>query len=214
MTKLISLSALRPRSGKDTLASALCHEVPGAKTLAFATKLRLTVAEALDRNVCNVEDFVRVSDSKGKDIPLPDFAPRNVTYMPYLDMLLRKGFNRDTPMSARQHLQLFGNDFIKGELGLESFWVDALMVELKALRAQGCPLVIITDTRSPNEFDTLKDLGARMLLIKRVGFPKDVHDETPAHAVEQHSAHFDYDHTIYNQFGFPNAMLPEALKFI
>lgn len=211
---LISLSALQPRSGKDTLADKLIDILPKTCKVAFADKLRATAGYVFNQSMVSATNFELCCNSKAKDTKFHYLAPRYVDHLQYRGMLFDKGFSLDEPMSCRQHLQLFGNDFIKDVMGLENHWMDCLRTTIQVRKDQGFEFIIITDARSPNEFDMVKAESGKTFLIERVGFPDDIHTNAPRHAVETHADNYNFDHRLHNHYGFPDVMVTQVKAYL
>lgn len=214
--QIISLSAPRPQSGKDTLAGQIVEHFGKDRvaTIAFGDYLRDCVSHLFGtENSVIVREML---DSSLKDMVTEHCAGTNIVHADYREFLLSKGVNLHFYQTPRFHMQLFGNDYIKGHLGLESFWVDVVSRRIEWLKRSmpNLKYIIVTDTRSPNEFEWLKEQGAQFYMVKRTGFLKDQHDNTEGrHPVETHADNWKYDLTIWNQFGFREEMLNDFLEF-
>lgn len=213
LPQIISLSAPRPQSGKDTFAEqiALHFSRNRVATIAFGDYLRECVAHLFGTRAADVREML---DDKRKDIPTELCAGYNIVHADYREWLIQNGHNLAAHRTPRWHMQMFGNDYIKGHLGLTDFWVDVVDRRIAWLvkTKPNLKYIIVTDTRSPNEFDWLLNHGAMFYMVKRTGFAKDKHDDnTKRHPVETHADAWSYDHTIWNQYGHPDAMLDQFL---
>lgn len=213
---IISLSAPRPQSGKDTLANQLVEHFGKDRvaTIAFGDYLRDCVSHLFGTED-SLEIHMRLLDSR-KDEVTPLCLGTSIVHAEYREFLLSKGVNLNLYQTPRFHMQVFGNDYIKGHLGLEDFWVDVVSRRIEWLKRSmpNLKYIIVTDTRSPNEFEWLKAQGAQFYMVKRAGFQKDQHDQTEGrHPVETHADNWKYDLTIWNQFGFREDMLNDFLEF-
>ncbi|MGL5965366.1 MAG: hypothetical protein ACRCZ2_13375 [Fusobacteriaceae bacterium] len=202
--QIISLSALRPQSGKDTLAKQIVQHFGEDRvaTIAFGDYLRVCVS-LLFGIEDSLEMYARLSDSR-KDAVTPICLGTSIVHSDYREFLLSKGVNLNLYQTPRFHMQMFGNDYIKGHLGLENFWVDVVDRRIATLKRSKPNLkyIIVTDTRSPNEFDWLDEQDAVFYLIHRSGFPKDLHDNAEGrHSVETHADGWFYDHVLWNPYG-------------
>lgn len=212
--QIISLSAPRPQSGKDTLAEQIVKHFGAdrAYTLAFGDYLRDCVSHLFGAAKA-LEVSALLSDSR-KDIVNELCMGTNIVHADYREFLLNKGVNLNFYQTPRFHMQLFGNDYMKGHLGLTDFWVDVVDRRIASLKRckPNLKYIIVTDTRSPNEFEWLKAQGAMAYMVKRAGFPKDKHDETEGrHPVETHADNWTYDHVLWNRYGDRDVMFSEFL---
>lgn len=212
--RIISLSAPRPQSGKDTLADQIVKHFGADRvaTIAFGDYLRDCVS-----HLFGIEDslelFTLLSDSR-KDEVTSICLGTSIVHADYREFLLSKGVNLNLYQTPRFHMQMFGNDYIKGHLGLENFWVDVVDRRIATLKRSKPNLkyIIVTDTRSLNEFDWLDEQGAMFYMVKRSGFPKDLHDNAEGrHEVETHADGWLYDHVLWNRYGDKELMLSNFL---
>lgn len=212
--QIISLSAPRPQSGKDTLAAQIVKHFGAYRvaTIAFGDYLRDCVSHLFGIED-SLEIYTRLSDSR-KDEVTPLCLGTSIVHSDYREFLLSKGVNLNLYQTPRFHMQMFGNDYIKGHLGLTDFWVDVVDRRIAFLKRckPSLKYIIMTDTRSPNEFDWLLDQGALFYMVKRAGFPKDLHDNAEGrHPVETHADGWSYDHVLWNRFGDKDVMFVDFL---
>jgi hypothetical protein len=142
--KLILLLTGKKQSGKDTSATYLCSEY-GYKSLAFADPLRDITRYTLRKlgantNLDLTDEVVKrmnIHDSDGADL-----------------LFTRKG--ETGPMTYRQILQYMGTDAFRENIH-EDIWVDMAVAKICSIfrKDKGCPGVLITDCRFPNEIDGL-----------------------------------------------------------
>lgn len=212
--QIISLSAPRPQSGKDTLADQIVQHFGADRvaTIAFGDYLRDCVSHLFGAESA-LEVKALLSDSR-KDVVTPLCLGTNIVHSDYREFLLSKGVNLNLYQTPRFHMQMFGNDYMKGHLGLTDFWVDVVERRIAFLKKTKPHLkyIIVTDTRSPNEFDRLDEQGAMFYMVKRSGFPKDLHDNAEGrHSVETHADGWIYDHVLWNRYGDKGLMLHNFL---
>lgn len=216
--QIISLSAPRPRSGKDTLADMLVEHYGSGRvvTIAFGDYLRECVSHLFGH--VHATDLRHRLDTFEKDVRAHCWAGHNLVHADFREWMIQNGHSLMEKRSPRWYMQHFGNDYVKGHMGLENFWVDVVDRRIEQLyrNNQKLELIIVTDTRSPNEFEWLQSTGAKTINVVRTGFPKDVHDDPTRvpHPVELHALSWNYDHTLYNQFGFKAELLDDALCII
>ena len=211
--QILSLSAPRPQSGKDTFAEQLALHFSRNRvaTLAFGDYLRDCVSHLFGTNAQFIRELL---DDSRKDLITPMCAGHNIVHADYREWMIQNGHSLTEPRAPRWHMQHFGNDYTKGHLGLTDFWVDVVDRRIAWLvkTKPNLKYIIVTDTRSPNEFQRLKNHGAEFIMIKRTGFNKDQHDDNvKRHPVETHADAWVYDMTIWNQYGHPDAMLDQFL---
>lgn len=212
---IISLSAPRPQSGKDTLAGQIVTHFGKDRvaTIAFGDYLRDCVSHLFGVRAQDVREML---DDKRKDVPTKLCMGSNIVHADYREWMIQNGHSLMEYRSPRWHMQHFGNDYMKGHMGLEDFWVDVVdrRIAWMVRTMPNLKYIIVTDTRSPNEFEWLSHHGAEFFMIKRTGFNKDQHDDNvKRHPVETHADAWDYDLTIWNQYGHREAMLDQFLKF-
>lgn len=137
MSKLIIGISGKKRRGKDTAAMYLSSLLgaANAKTMYWATKLKIAAAEML--GLPPYHFFTDANKDKEYEIAKGVF------------------------MTGRKFLQLFGTDCFR-DLFHPNFWVFQFMQELSA-RKEG--IILVPDTRFPNEFDAIKDQGGYVIRI-------------------------------------------------
>lgn len=211
--QIISLSAPRPQSGKDTLAEQIAASFGKdlVATIAFGDYLRECVSHLFGVDAELVRGLL--NDSR-KDLKMLVCAGHNIVHSDYREWMIQNGHSLLEPRSPRWHMQHFGNDYIKGHLGLENFWVDVVDRRIEQLKRAkpNLKFLLVTDTRSPNEFEWLRDQGAMFYKVKRVGFPADAHDCAEGrHPVETHADNWSFDYILWNTFGEKEAMFNDFL---
>lgn len=214
---IISLSAPRPQSGKDTLAAQLVNHYGEDKvvTLAFGDYLRDCVSHLFGAETAF--ELREMLDDGRKDIPTPICCGNRIVHSAYREFLLSIGVNLNEYKTPRWHMQHFGNNFIKDHMGLTDMWIDVLerRMQWMQITKPNLELIIVTDTRSPNEFEWLAHKGAEFIMVKRAGFPKDAHDNIEnRHPVETHAESWKYDKVLWNHYGERDRMLQDCLAFL
>ena len=216
--QIVSLSAPRPRSGKDTLANQLIAHFGADKvaTIAFGDYLRECVSHLFGHGYA-IQMMECLHDNR-KDIPTPMCTGTSLVHTDYREWMVQNGHNLLLNRSPRWHMQHFGNNYVKDHMGLHHFWIDVVDRRIEQLKRTNpnLELIIVTDTRSPNEFDWLGEvMEAKFIMVKRTGFPKDSHDDvTERHAVETFADNWKYDMTVWNHYGFAETMKTQALNVI
>lgn len=69
--------------------------------------------------------------------------------------------------TPRQLLQWFGTDVIRNYD--PDHWVKLMRMRLETLRDSGTQIVVVTDVRFDNEADLLREFGATIVRINRIG---------------------------------------------
>lgn len=202
--KIIALCSRKPQSGKDTVAEQLKFELKCAgnkvMTIAFADALRHNVASLFgsDKYLMIMERLT----CSAKDIAIPELAIDNLKHGDY-KKFLSNTMKLVEPRSPRFHMQQFGDNYIKGHLGLEDHWVNIVHREVTGFKGSRFDYVIITDARSEVEFNWIDRLDGRVIQIEQVCFP-----ETRAVSEHNHPVElFDYSDyvwaTVRNVWGRP-----------
>lgn len=222
--QVISLSALCPQSGKDTLADFIeTIEGINVRRVAFGDALRYEII-----NLFNTVDAIfKPMDIKQmllrpvKDVEHEAFSIHNLKLSSYKDFMKSYvGFNPieiTKPRSLRFHMQRYGNDFTKDHLNNPLRWVNEVYDKLDMFKKKGgVDLVVITDTRAPEEFDMLKkEFNATTFLIKREGFPENEHEvKRIPHPIEDFAKNFKYDWELTNVYGDKTHMQTDLMNIL
>jgi len=150
-------------AGKDTFLGLLADR-PDIVNVKFADALTDEVAFLFSTRVTR-EDFQALRDnSHDKDVKMGVFRPRNVEDVAYREFLYAQGYSPDAPMSIRDHLVLYGTDYVRTWLGDESYWLDMGMNRIEEVIEKGL-IPVVTDVRFPNEAQAIKDLGGTLVSI-------------------------------------------------
>lgn len=207
LPKIIALCSRKPQSGKDTVAEQLKFELKCAgnkvMTIAFADALRHNVASLFGNDKYPM--IMGRLTCSAKDIAIPELAIYNVKHEDYRKFLLNQypDIQYNQPLSPRWHMQQFGNNYIKGHLGLEDHWVNIVHREVTGFKGSRFDYVIITDARSEVEFNWIDRKDGRVIQIEPVCFPESRAVAEHNHPVEL----FDYSDyvwaTVRNVWGRP-----------
>lgn len=167
MAPLIGLYSPAPACGKSTLANGMA--VFGWRTVKFAAPLKAMLT-ALLREVGESEAVIQQAiEGSLKNTPL--FALAGAT-----------------PRHAMQTLGTqWGRDQISDDL-----WVRLFVLRVERLRASGVP-VICDDMRFPNEAETIRSMGGKIVRIERPGFA-----DTSGHASEGALEGIEFDLVVNN----------------
>lgn len=232
--KVISLSALCPQSGKDTLADFI-ETIEGIKVrrIAFGDDLRSHVIRMFNHgknSLFHETELKHMLLSSKKDIEHEAFAICKLpdhdnsghcidTYRSSYRLMLAEMVGYDPvemtkPRSLRYHMQRYGNDFTKDKKGKKTYWIDQVSRKLAEWERQGIDLVVITDTRAPEEFEELtKYFQAKTFLIKREGFPFSAAEALREHhPIEDFAKNFKYDWELSNVYGDKSIMQADFLN--
>jgi len=168
MKKTIIGISGKKRSGKDTAAQFLQSQLKhkfrqDAKIMCFAEGLKRVAAMALGEDL----DLFFDDESKKR---LFVVGPEHV-------------------MSGRSILQKVGTECFRDNIDLD-FWVTMFMKHVKTAKE---PYIIVPDTRFPNEFKAIKDIGGCVIRVDR-----DTADSTDTHISETALDNYVFDYRINN----------------
>lgn len=150
-------------AGKDTFLGLLADR-PDIVNVKFADALTDEVAALFSERVTR-EDFQALRDnSHDKDVKMGVFRVRNVEDHGYRQFLYRNGYDMDAPMSIRDHLVIYGTDYVRQYLGDDSYWLDKGMRRIREVTEKGL-IPVVTDVRFPNEAQAIKDMGGTLVSI-------------------------------------------------
>src|SRR3954471_8195190 len=134
--KIIGLTG-RKRHGKNEVGNAICQFMPGAVTVGFADKLKISMMRSLGFNDRSEAELIELADTLNGD------AHFQLTYKEPNSPLKFSCHE----FSARQLLQWYGTEGGRKTFG-DSFWIDQVLPETPvALKYGGAPLLVITDIR-------------------------------------------------------------------
>lgn len=161
--RVISISAARPQAGKSTLAELLAKRM---------NAVRLSFADALRDNVAGLflgapKEWViqAMKDGKLKDLKSADFAVTKIKHDGYFKFLRDCwGCDLYAPMSLRDHLRLYGTEYIRNYKNHPNHWRDITLTEAFAWKLKGRN-VVIDDLRFPNEAEGMAALDGEMIYI-------------------------------------------------
>ena len=163
-------------SGKDTVRNILEQQFD-YDGLAFADPIRDMLRALLD-SAGIPEKWLTERELKEKEIP-------------------------ELGLSYRQMAQQLGTEW--GRALSENLWLDIAAAKIGMYRQFGCPGVVISDVRFPNEAAWVRAQGGRVWSIVRPGIAP-----VRAHASEDLIATLPYDYVIYNQGTIED--LPKAVE--
>ena len=156
-------------AGKNTAATIFRNKY-GFKELSFAFPLKIAVAQAFDLTYRELDDPELKEKPFKKDIKMNIHALNSLkkvlsryhtfTEKDFIKMLLEIGPQRffSTP---RQLLQYVGTDLIRNCVD-NMFWCKAFIHDCKPYEA-----IVVPDVRFANERATIKEMGGKLVLIKR-----------------------------------------------
>lgn len=141
---IIGIYSPRPASGKSTTAQYLV-EHHGYKVVKFAGPLKRMVRAFLDEILPTNDPAVieRYVEGDLKESPIP-------------------GLNGVT---TRRIMQTIGTGWGRDTIS-KSLWVDAIAEKVRTIVNSGGK-VVIDDLRFPNEYDTLRAMGAHLIRVDR-----------------------------------------------
>lgn len=222
--QVISLSALCPQSGKDTLADFIkTIEGIDVRCIAFGDALRAEIVSYFNTTgaTFHPSDVKQMLLRPAKDVEHEAFSINKLRIGSYRDFM--KAYVKwnpeeiTKPRSLRYHLQRYGNDFTKDHMKYKSRWVDEVRLKLDDWRSRGLvDLVVVTDTRAPEEFEMLKkEFDATTFLIRREGFPVSEHEmKRVPHPIEEYAKNFKYDWELTNVYGDKSHMQADFMNIM
>jgi hypothetical protein len=180
MSKLIIGISGKKRRGKDTAGMYLSSLLgaENAKTMYWATKMKIAAAEML-----GLPPYHFFTDAH-KDHEYEIAAGIFIT--------------------GREFLQKFGTDCFR-DLFHENFWVFQVMGDIMS-KKEG--IILIPDTRFPNEYEAIKDQGGYVIRIERT-MPPDPGDD---HESETALDGYDFDLVVDNNGDLLGPNFTDPLK--
>ena len=208
--KGIGLAADHPGAGKDTAFKALADANPGTEFVnvkfadALTAELRTLFPKVPD------DEFAEIrNDAQMKDLPLWMFAAHNIAqtaqgneYLAFLKErhpeLIRQR------ISIRQHLLIYGTEYVREFKGDEDRWLNLGVQAANAVAASG-KVPVITDVRFVNEAIKLKQAGYDIAHIAADGLANAALSALTGIA-EGHLKDWDFDLRVKNVWGKPSDM--------
>lgn len=210
MTKIvIALTSVRGRSGKDTLIDELRKAGHQVTRVAFGDTLKEACAEELNCSHFYTSDLLEFFHSDGKDHPMPGLAIRQLSRSAYREWLETRGPNTpewmDTVRTPRWHLQMYGTEYRREFLKNPNVWLNAGLKEIKEAH-EG--LVVVTDMRQRNEYQSLCAIGAKTVRLQRLWFVPGV-DDAGYHKTDLDLIGHDMHAVVLNEWGNPSGMVDQ-----
>ncbi|ATN92956.1 hypothetical protein HOT36_gp26 [Ralstonia phage RPSC1] len=151
-------------AGKDTFLDSLAETHPDLVNVKFADPLTEEVADMFSRRVTLADFKALRENAHDKDVKMGVFRPRHVQNERYKAFLARRGYDMDAPMSIRDHLILYGTDYVRKHLGQGDAWLLQGLARVEEVRQKGL-IPVVTDVRFPNEAAALQGMGATLVSI-------------------------------------------------
>jgi len=153
-------------AGKDTFLNTIAETLGGSDcvNVKFADALTDEVAALFSTRVTRADFQALRDNSHDKDVKMGVFRPRNVEDYDYRMFLYESGYDADAPMSIRDHLVLYGTDYVRQYLGHADKWLDKGLERIREVSEKGL-IPVVTDVRFPNEAQAIKDLGGTLVSI-------------------------------------------------
>lgn len=203
----LALCADAPGSGKDTLFNLLAADNPLLDNIKFSDALTDEVANLFSFQM-DREDFLEVRHNPAtKDYKLASFKPANIwgSYgSDYMRFLLESGWDLDERMSARDHLNVYGTQYIRDFKKQDNYWLDRGLKAVEDSLAKG-RIPVITDVRFPNEAKRVQEAGGTLIRVAADFALGALADRTVAIA-EGHLEGWRFDADIKNVFNQPDNM--------
>jgi len=218
-------------AGKDTLAAEIIRHFPqyGARNFAAELRAALSIITGLPA-AQTVSAADKRADLSGVPVKAPVLLARvssaveRVTQRPCGARVAGEIFRALTgtdaglagpevtiPMTVGRLLQVLGTECFRAHVGAD-VWADALIY---AWERDGCPPVVVTDARFPNETAAIRRAGGVVVHVRRSGAGR-ADGREPAHASERaldsEAADFvlDNDGTVEDLLGAFLAVWPAA----
>lgn len=196
--------------GKDTCASFLIKE-RGYLQASFAKALYEEVACAFGVTV----EFLQ--NRTTKETPLSELALEKCIDVSFVECFLED--TRQTgpdaisaQRSPREILQIWGTEY-RRHRGIDSYWVD-IVGRLIAQNPEG--KYVITDVRYPNEHTYLREMGAKLVRVRRPDLEAQealLADATAMHSSETAAKSLSADAVFVNEVGFLERLREDVLAF-
>lgn len=186
-------------AGKDTVADYLV-EHHGHTKLAFADALRDEIGRAFDVSVKTL------TQRETKEHPMSCLALQRCMDVAFIERMQQQfasglhgqdgiageRISLSAPRSPRQITQWWGTEYRRAQDA--HYWVDAFMTRLIKEHQQGNYRFVVTDVRTANEAELLRELGASLWQVTRPG----VEPQPGAHSSETTGAEFSPDLQLVN----------------
>ncbi|BAO20682.1 hypothetical protein X917_gp16 [Pseudomonas phage PPpW-4] len=232
MTRIIALTSVRGRSGKDTLIEQLKARGLEVARVAFGDILKEECAKELQSWKVPFETLVQWFHSDTKDQLLGDLAISQIPDGPYRQWLMfTADRNEDpkwmeSPRSPRWHLQKYGTDYRRNHLANPNVWLNAGLENIEGLALAGAKLIVVTDLRQRNEYQALADLSGvlwtspagsakvdavKAVRMQRLWFVPGV-DDAEYHVTDLDLIGFYMNAVVLNQWGHPDAMVEQLYQ--
>lgn len=209
--KIICLTSVRGRSGKDTLIDLLVNTGHDVARVAFGDLLKEECAKDLATDVFTAEDLLGFFHSDAKDQPMPGLAIKELPSYAYKRFLMATRKDPvehrylSQPRTPRWHLQQYGTNFRRDHLKNPDVWLDAGMKVIKNTEAE---IIVVSDLRQRNEYSALVLEGGSMVRLHRMWNIPGV-DDAPYHVTDLDLIGHQMDAVVLNEWGSPEAMLDQ-----
>lgn len=207
--QLLGLAADAPGSGKDTLFSLLKADEPRLVNLKFADALTEDFVRMFKDQAAFDEDDLRrirndpeLKDRKWNTLKLKNIHPDFDKYVSFCVSNL--GMDIEAPMSAREHLDIYGTKFKREFEGNDNIWLDLGIAAAKRVYQDG-NIPVFTDVRFPNEAANVQQIGGKLIHIAADWAIQKAADKITGIA-EGHLKGWDFDLQINNVFKDPDNM--------
>lgn len=214
--KIICLTSVRGRSGKDTLIDLLVKAGHDVARVAFGDCLKEECAKDLANDVFTAEDLLGFFHSDAKDQPMPGLAIKELPSSQYTRFLM---MNRKDPVAHRYygqprtprwHLQQYGTNFRRDHLKNPDVWLDAGMKVIENTEAE---IIVVSDLRQRNEYNRLAHNGPMRLRPYMVRLQRLWHipgvDDAEYHVTDLDLIGAHMNAVVLNEWGNPEGMLDQ-----
>lgn len=146
MKKIIALVGFQG-SGKDTVGNILKNEY-GFRTTSFAKPLKAALCDMFGWNPFLLEG-INPESRQWRETPDPFWSEH---------------FNK--PITPRFMMQQFGTEIVRNRLN-NDFWTLRCRKEIESVDSD----IVVTDTRFVNEIDMIRQLGGKIVWVRRDPLP-------------------------------------------
>lgn len=215
--KIICLTSVRGRSGKDTLINLLVKAGFDVARVAFGDCLKEECAHDLANDVFTKEDLLGFFHSDAKDELMPGLAIKELPSYAYKRFLMATRKDPvehrylSQPRTPRWHLQQYGTNFRRDHLKNPNVWLDA---GLRTITNTESEIIVVSDMRQRNEYNNLrlygqlKDSTVKLVRLQRLWNIPGV-DDAPYHVTDLDLIGHRMDAVVLNKWGNPEGMLDQ-----
>lgn len=218
---IISLSAKLPRAGKDTVFEGFAKVLPTHNVcrLAFADALKDELADVLYGHDYTKGLRLRADfDTDMKDVDL--ISIDSLSLNPFVHWLACTQADLSSLRSPRWYLWQYGTNYVRTHLQDDTRWLAVTLRKISGIqKTDPSSIIFITDTRFPIEFEGLKAIGAKTVMLNPQDFPDDWYDKATlaaflASPIETALRDHKFDLQLINKYDQSGLTVRELVEFI